>query len=343
VSVNVPNVLLEIRILPPKLKWGKPVKLTANGYWASDPSQPIPVSSPTWQSSNSRVVEIDSPNEEATALRAGQTVITCAKEGVQGTLPIVLPRILLSLTILSPVPGQVVTGETLPLQAEGTYSDSLEEAVAVSPRWQSADSHVIEISDDGNQAITRNPGAARITCTMENRSAEVSIQVALSRPRQLGAELAKKEIEYKSGKPVPYYELDMIETIRRCYQEVGKRQPDEVKTGFLEAFEEGEERVQELLQAAEDDQHYRTGESMGTKLKTGEIQDHAVVQYYASNLRALDRPALWAFATGLVRGYASVTSEGKEEKDPDGEARDAAKAMYGAILSWATAPAAPSS
>jgi len=130
------------------------VDLTASGSY-SDGSTVDVTGSVTWSSSNTAVASVSNAADShgtVTGLAGGTSTITAALGNVGGTAGVtVTPASLVSLAI-SPTDPSLPLGTTVPLTAEGMYSDGSDVDVTKLVTWTSDTSNVAEVSNaNGSQ------------------------------------------------------------------------------------------------------------------------------------------------------------------------------------------------
>ena len=172
-----PAALLQITIGASQfsLPVGESESLTATGSYTDGTTQDLS-SSATWQASPQNLVTI-SANGNLKALSVGSVQLSATYNGVTGNASFtVAPAALLSLAVSVPQPS-LPLGESEPLVANGTYSDSTVTNLTQSVTWQVSPSTRATIDGKGNlTAISQ--GAVQVSATYQGVTTSAQVTMA---------------------------------------------------------------------------------------------------------------------------------------------------------------------
>ena len=171
-EASVAAILVDIDVSPAAvtLELGASRTFTASGTYSDGSSRPLTAADGlTWTSAEPSIVRIDAATGEATAESPGGPVaIAAAAAGVTGQAAVtVADPTLLSITVV-PATVELEIGETVQLDATGTFSDdsSRQLTAADGLTWTSADPSIVSIDASTGEATAQSSnGPVTITAT----------------------------------------------------------------------------------------------------------------------------------------------------------------------------------
>jgi len=170
------NTLTSIAVTPvsPSIAVGATLQFSAAGTYGDGSTRSL--TNASWSSSATDAATI-SATGLATAIAPGTTSITASSEGVSGTtsLSVEVERNLVSIAV-GPANPSIVVGNTVQLNAIGTFNDGSVEILTNSVMWSSTDPAVASINAEG--LVTGNaPGTIVIIASSGIINGSMSITV----------------------------------------------------------------------------------------------------------------------------------------------------------------------
>ena len=149
----------------------------ADGTFSDDSIQEI-TSLATWDSSDPDVATIDNSGLVKTSA-TGTTTITATWQGIEASTSLSVIGSSLTEITISPEEGSIAQGTTAQFEAQATYSDGTTEDITDMVDWESSDTAVALIYDDG-LATGIAPGEIEISAAFVTDGDTLSATVALT-------------------------------------------------------------------------------------------------------------------------------------------------------------------
>ncbi len=191
VTAAAPPTLRTISVTPNpgSVAVGSTVPFTATGHYSDGSTQNITTAS-TWSSSNTSIATIVSTTGVAKGIAAGGPItITAMDSGVSGTASLTVtaaaPPTLQTISV-TPNPGSVAVGSTLPFTATGHYSDGSTQNITTASTWSSSNMSIATIvSTTGVAKGIAAGGPITITAMDSGVSGTASLTVTAAAPPTL--------------------------------------------------------------------------------------------------------------------------------------------------------------
>ncbi len=171
-----PATLDSINISPGNLSIanGTSASLLVNGLY-SDLTQQDLTQQVSWQSSDNSIVEINTEGL-VTGYSVGSAIITANLDGVSSTASVSVTAATLDSINISPNTSSLAAGTNIQLTASGVYSDLSTQNLTAQVSWQSSNSSIAEI--DQNGLVTGNTtGTVTITVNFNGTSNSALIDI----------------------------------------------------------------------------------------------------------------------------------------------------------------------
>ena len=176
-------VLTSITITPPSpsIAKGTSLQLTATGNYSDGTTEDL-TSQVSWTSGDNTITQVsDAPgsNGLVMGLGAGNTSITAALSGIQGsTTTIVTPAVLTSITITPPNPS-IAKGTSMQLTATGTYSDGTTQDLTNQVSWTSSNGNVVVSATSTTQGLVTGVvvGSSLLTARLDGIEGSTTVTV----------------------------------------------------------------------------------------------------------------------------------------------------------------------
>jgi len=172
-------VLQTIQITPgaPTIAAGLGQQFTATGEY-SDHSTKNLTNVATWNSSNPGTA-IVSNSGMATAKAVGSTTITAAYSGVSGGTTLTVTAAQLVSLAVAPATATLPLGETVQMEATGTFTDGSMQNMTATVQWTSANPAAVGINVNGTPGLAQGTavGSSAISATSGNISASANVTV----------------------------------------------------------------------------------------------------------------------------------------------------------------------
>ena len=177
-TVAVPK-LVSITITPSETSVSKGMtqQFTATGNYSDQTTQDI-TSSVKWNSSNTKIVAINSSGLATAGAKYGSASITASFGGKRGSVKLVVTlRALTSITV-KPADISIDRGATLQFTATGNYSDKTIKDLTTSAKWSSSDTTVATIEPAGIVKAGTKLGTTTVTAAVKNKAGSTVLTVA---------------------------------------------------------------------------------------------------------------------------------------------------------------------
>jgi len=168
-------VLLSIAVTPanPSILWDQTQQFTATGKYSDGSTQNF-TSTATWSSSVPGVATINAGGL-ASGVAVGNTTITAASGGLQGTTTLTVTAPLVSIAV-TPANPSLIAGRRLQFTATGNYSNGNTLNLTSTATWSSSAPAVATITA-GGVASGLTAGASTISATMSGITGSTTLKV----------------------------------------------------------------------------------------------------------------------------------------------------------------------
>ncbi len=139
----------------PSLPDGRTVQMTAEGHYSDGTSGDI-TTDVVWSTGNAAIAAISNAAGTEGLLQgesAGQTNVDATMDGVTGTETVTITQAVLESLTVSPDPGAVPVGKTLPMKADGLFSNGDVIDVTASVTWETSTPALLSVSNIAPQGV----------------------------------------------------------------------------------------------------------------------------------------------------------------------------------------------
>jgi hypothetical protein len=171
--------LVSIAITPPEpyLFKGMTQQFTATGNYSDKTTQDI-TASVKWNSSNTKVVAINSSGLATAGDTYGSASVTASFGGKRGSVKLIVTSHALASITIKPADKTIDKGATLQFTATGNYSDKTTKDLTATAKWSSSDTTVAEIDPAGLVKAGTKLGTATVTASVKNKVGSTVLTVS---------------------------------------------------------------------------------------------------------------------------------------------------------------------